>query len=227
VCAKVLNPLLSTDARGSVGGVTYSINRGINTCKVKARPGRRYRTTQPRNRAILGFISTYYQELTPLQRVAWEQWAQDHPEPDGFGGTFLLTGHQAFVKLNHTAIRLDDWDAFNADPPAVAIQAALESLIVVTGLTLAGDIDASWTFSGVESASDFVEMQIAGPFTSAAKQSVESRFRFVQTVAGNVALDTIAGLTEAHWYWVRARYVSAAGQVSAWLYGHAQPKLTV
>lgn len=225
--AKVLNPLLSTDARGSVGGVTYSINRGIHTCRVKARPARRFRTTQPRNRAILGFTSTYYQELTANQRVAWEQWAQDHPQPDGFGSTFLLTGHQAFIKLNHTAIRLDDWGAICADPPGSPIDASIDALTVATGATLAGDIDLTWTFQGVGDAGDFVEQQIAGPFTSAAKQSVESRFRFVQSCAGNLELDTIPGLTELHWYWVRARYVSAEGQVSAWQYGHAQPKVTV
>jgi len=225
--AKVLNPLLSTDARGSIGGITYSINRGINTCKVKPRPARRFRTTQPRNRAILSFTSTYYQELTSAQRTAWQEFAQDHPEPDGFGGTFLLTGHQAFVKLNHTAIRLADWGSIGADPPGSPIAATIDALTVSTGLTLPGDIDLVWTNQGTGSADDFVEQQIAGPFTSAAKQSVESRFKFVQTVAGNILLDTLAGLTELHWYWVRARYVSAAGQTSPWQYGHAQPKVTV
>jgi len=46
-------------------------------------------------------------------------------------------------------------------------------------------------------------------------------------VAGNVELDTIADLVEGAWYWIRARYVGADGQTSAWQVSQATPKLTV
>jgi len=221
--AKIKSPLMSLDAKGSVGGLTFSKVRGINIAKAKSMPARRFRTTQPRNRSILSFLSMYFAELTANQRLAWQQWAQDHPEPDSFGGTFILTAHQAFIKLNFNAVRLDDWSAKSAEPPIDEPAASLDDLTVETGTVAEGDIQVDWSLQGTGDAGDYGEIQIAGPFMSPARQSIESRFRYIGSVAGNVVTYTAESLTVGMWYWLRVRYITAEGQATPWLLGQATP----
>jgi len=211
------------EAKGSVSGMTPTINRGINIMKKKSTPARRFRSTQPRNRAIFGFISMTYQGLTDPQMDAWEAYAQNHPEPDGFGGTFIPTGHQAYVGLNHTAVRLDEYAARNDDPPVLSPVAALDTMEAVVGTVAEGDIIANWTYQGAEIADDFAEIRIAGPFHSRARKAIDSRFKFLATVPGDEMTYTAENLIVGMWYWLEVRYVSAAGQPTVFLMDQMQP----
>ena len=215
------------DMRGSVGGITYSKSYAGPVVKLKSSPPRRARRTQPINRSILGFLSRQWGELTNAQRDSWETWALNHPEPDKFGGTFIMSGINAFVKLNSHAIRLGGVGAWNVLPPSVPPAANLLTLAVTQGATNAGEIDVNWTLDGTGDAADFAEIQIAGPFQSEALQEVFNQFRYFTQTVGNILTSTPSGLDEGFWYWVRVRYVDLYGQVTAWLYGQATPKLTI
>jgi hypothetical protein len=221
--ATVKDPLHSIQARGSVEGVTYSLWRGLNTARRKARPVRRARRSQPNNRSILGQLARMFSDLTIPQMEAWENWATNHPEGDKYGGTFLLSAIQAFIKLNHTAFRL--FGVKYDDPPVADPVAACDTLAVAAGLT-PGDCDLTWTHIGTGVAADLNEVQIAGPFMSKGRRSVFSRFRYIEDVAGNLLVDTVGGLTEQMWYWFRVRYIDMHGMVTNWVYGQGQPAVT-
>lgn len=221
--ATVKDPLHSIQARGSVEGMTYSVWRGLNTVRRKARPVRRARTTQPSNRTLLGYLAGKYGDLSIAQMEAWENWATNHPEGDKYGGTFILSGIQAFIKLNHTASRIGE--EFNMEPPVAGPVAGVLVLNAVAGLN-PGDVDLTWTHAGTGLAADDNEIQVAGSFMSKGRRSVFSRFSYKQKVDGNLLLSTVAGLTEQRWYWFRVRYVSAPGMVTNWVYAQSQPAVT-
>lgn len=225
--AVVKNPFLSTDARGSFSGMTASMVLGGNVIKKKARPSTKYEPTQNRVRALLGWLSRQWGGLTDEQRDSWGAWAIDHPGTDKFGDPFIMSGFNAFVMLNHTGVRLAGSGGYSELPPEDAPASAINFLIAATGAVNPGDVDLTWTELGSGIAGDFWEVQIAGPFQSAGRKSVESRFSLNIAIAGNVLLATIAGLDEGMFYWFRVRYVTRDGQTTAWNVAQATPKLTI
>ncbi|MBA7671628.1 hypothetical protein ES703_79788 [subsurface metagenome] len=109
------------------------------------------------------------------------------------------------------------------DPP-------VSSILYLTAAedgVMAGAVTLSWTELGTGLATDFWDIQIAGPFQSQGRKSVTARYAMITTVAGNILEKQLAGLDEGFWYWFRVRYVDEFGQVTAWHSGQATPKLTV
>jgi len=225
--AKVLTPLMSADAKGSVGGITYSRCSSGNVAKYKARPVKRSEKYKMSNRARVGFLARSWGALTQGMRDSWKAWAEDHPEPDGFGGTFIMSGINAYLKLNFNAMRMGGAAAREDMPPVDECPASMNELFAVTGVIAPGDIDVTWTHNGTGVAGDFNEIQIAGPFISPGRKEVYNRFAYITHTGGNVLLVTIEDLDEGMWYWVRGRYLDMYGQVSAWLYAQATPMLTI
>ena len=223
----VKNPFLSTDARGSLFGLTASMSRGGNTIKKKANPSHKLEPYLNRVRAILGYLSRQWGLLTAGERASWGAWAVDHPGTDKFGDPFIMSGFNAFIMLNHHAVRFGTGADMNRLPPEVAPVSAIDVLTAAAGALLEGDVDLSWTELGAGIAADFWEIQIAGPFQSPGRVSVSSRFHFVASVAGNVLLETIADLDVGMYYWFRVRYVAADGQKTAWGQAQATPKVGV
>lgn len=225
--AIVKDPLYSSDARGTIGGVTFSKSFAGNIAKIHPVPPRRARTTQPGNRHLLAWLARFWGELSDSARVSWKTWALNHPEPDKFGGTFIMSGINAFVKLNHTAMRIFGSSAQMTLPPADPPAASVATLAAVAGAVDPGDVDLTVTVTGSGSAEDKIEFQIAGPFQSPGLVEVFNQFRYVDSIVGNLLVDTISDLDEGFWYWFRARYVDEFGQVTPWIYAQATPKVTV
>ena len=225
--ARVIGPFLSQKAKGSIGGITAASWKGMAVVRRIPIPSRRRRSTQPANRSLIGFLSRQYGTLGGADRVLWEQYALDHPQDDGFGGTFIMSGQNAYVMLNHTAVRLGLIGKLQTSPPTNPPPATITGLSVVTGATDPGDIDLTWTPDGTPVDTDYNEYRIAGPFQSPARQEVHSRFKYLGKATGVTSMLTLSGLIEGTWYWVNIRYVDEYGQKTAWLTGQATPKLTV
>lgn len=224
--ARVKDPLHSTDAKGTVGGLTYAMWNGVNTVRVKSKPVRRLRTTQPRNRAILGYLSRYWGDLTDAQRALWEDYASNHPQPDGFGGVFIMSGINAYVMLNHSIIRLYGFGSEIEEPPVEDPPATISQFTASTGATNPGDIDLEWVHGGTPEITDINEIRMAGPFISPGKVNVFERKVHIANPGGTVVELTIEDLVEGAWYWFFIRYMDEYGQVTAWLTDQATPKLT-
>jgi len=226
IMAKFLSGVF-TDIRGSVGGLTFGINKGVMTAKAKPNPVRRLRTTQPSNRSILGFLSRNWGELTSTQRGLWESYAEEHPRTNEMGQDFIMSGINAYTSLNHTIIRLFGYTAATDAPPTEDPIASVINFVAATGATDPGDVDLSWSHLGTPSSDDKVEIRIAGPFISEGKTEVDQKKVYHSEEDGNATSATIASLVEGQWYWFFIRYVDEYGQVTAWQVDQATPKLTV
>lgn len=220
------DPWSAGGVRGSIGAVTFSIWRGNITGRTRTRSARRGRTTQPRNRSILGYLSRAWGGLTDAQRVLWENYALNNPETNAFGMQFIMSGINAFVKLNHTIIRMWGYGAQSDTPPVAECPASIDVFTAITGVTNPGDCDLDWTHLGVPVAGDKNEVRIAGPFASPGRQQVFERKKFQTAPAGTTVAVTIAGLIELMWYWFFVRYVDDAGQTTAWASAKATPMVT-
>jgi len=225
--AVVKNPFLSSDARGSLSGLTASFSRGGNTMRRKSKPSVHRQDRVQTNRSILGFISRQWSTLTKVKRDLWGAWAIEHPGTDRFGDPFIMSGINAYQMLNHKAIRVFGAAAYNDSPPDTDPVSAVLVLTVATGAVDPGDIDLSWTELGAGIAADMWEIWVAGPFQSKGRVSVDNRYSYINGIAGNVLLSTVTGLAEGFWYWFQVRYLALDGQKTAWVTGQATPKLTV
>lgn len=224
--AVVQNPFLSTAARGSLFGLTASFVRGGAVVKKKSNPATKYEPGQNKARSVLGWLSRQWGELTTQQRDSWDAWAIDHPGTDKFGDPFIMSGFNAFIMLNHHAVRFGGGVAMADLPPEDPPIASMYAIDVNTGATNPGDIDLTWVLTATGSVDDIIEIQIAGPFQSMGRKSIEARYAFKVKTTGEVTMLTIAGLDEGMWYWVRMRYVAADGQTTAWLSEQVTPKVT-
>lgn len=223
----VKGPFMSVDARGSAFGLTASFTRGGIIMKRKSRPSTKYEPKLNQTRSILGWLSRQWGELTDVQRDSWGAWAIDHPGTDKFGDPFIMSGFNAFVMLNHHAVRFGGGAGMNVLPPEDPPLTSVSSVSATAGAVDPGDIDLTWTELGTGVTGDSFEIQIAGPFQSKGRKSVESRFVYEAATGFNVLLKTVAGLDEGMWYWFRVRYITADGQITAWQVAQATPKLTV
>lgn len=224
--AKCQGPLHSDHAKGSMSGITFREYRGLATATRRPRPVRR--TTRPMSsiQAILSHLARHWNDLSAADRELWRVYSQNHPVPNGFGGTFQLDGNQMFIRLNSNAIRLGGAAGEEPQPPVVDSPANVDTLIGAETLVL-GEIQLDWTHLGTPDALHFNEVQFAGPFDSPGRVSVGSRFRYIEAVAGDLLTDTLDGMQPLAWYWFRVRYVTAAGQVTNWLNTQAQTTVVV
>jgi hypothetical protein len=222
--AKVLGPLHSDHVKGSISGSTFSEYRGLAVVKRKLRPVNRAVTVQASNRAILSWLSRAWGDELLEDRLLWDVWAQNHPVPNGFGGTFQLKGNQAYIALNSVAVRLGGEAAKQSQPPIADMNQVIDTLTLLTGSGI-GTLTAQWTVFGTGSADDFVEVSYCGPFQSAGRMAVAEKFKVYDAVAGTVVEKTLVGLQPGAWYWVAVRYIDKFGQVSVRQTGMLQSEI--
>jgi hypothetical protein len=220
--AKVVNPFMSGQAKGSVGSMTATMWKGTAVMHQKQNPARRLRPVQTNNRAKLGYLARVWgQSLSDGEREQWRDWAASHPQPNGFGGTFIMSGQQAFIQLNHRAMRVFTPATFIKSPPIANLHIGMGTLTLSTP-AVDGKITIAWTLMGTGLAADRCEISIAGPFASPGRMEVVGKFHYLYGAAGNaVTFDYTLALPGA-WYFARVRYVQLDGQVSAWLQGQVQ-----
>lgn len=113
---------------GSIGGTTFSHNRGGPYMRRRATPVTS--TTAPalaaKNRMAAG--SAAWQGITDNQRLAWKEWAQENPVNNAVGTPITLTGHQAYVG-NYTRQQAAGQTPLTAPP----ISPAPDPLVTLSG----------------------------------------------------------------------------------------------
>lgn len=141
-------------ASGSVGGLTYSRNRGGLYTRRRAIPSNPATEAQGLARAnIATAVSLWTNTLTPTQRTAWNTYANSTPTVDSLGQSQTLSGQQMFVA--NTTRRLlaglpnilngpvaaglgltPDWTT----GPTVQEAGQIEGIVTVTGAGVLGDL---------------------------------------------------------------------------------------
>ncbi len=129
-------PILG-NLRGSIGGNTFSHNRGGDYTRRRVAPTNKNSTRQQTMRALLSSLASQWSSLlTPEQRILWSNWAGLQTKEGPLGNSINLTGINGFVWCNTHV--LDAGDAILDNPPVdVAPNALLTMSADVSALTTA------------------------------------------------------------------------------------------
>jgi hypothetical protein len=114
--ALIKSSLLS-DIRGSVGGTTYSRNRGGSYARNRTVPINPQSSSQTRARSDLAQYSVGWASLTNAQRLAWNQYAETVVALNVLGESITYTGQQMYIRSN-TLLELASLAAVNSPPPS-------------------------------------------------------------------------------------------------------------
>lgn len=145
--AKVKNPFLSSEARGSVGGMTASRNTMGAYMRSKASPVQPRTETQQKRRYALQKLTRQYQDLTPTQIAAWNDFASNWPTTDVFGDSITLTGLDWFVSLNS---RLDAINAAAQTTPPLNPNSTFNNTVSIFQNAVNGNIQMGLNVSLVD-----------------------------------------------------------------------------
>ncbi len=96
--AKVVQPLMSLEARGKMGGLIFNVWRGICTVKAFRSPVQPNSTAQLDMRKTMTDATRAWAALTAAQRLGWNNYAVDHLESDWTGASKRLTGQNWYVR---------------------------------------------------------------------------------------------------------------------------------
>lgn len=100
---KYTSPLLS-QARASLGGTTFSANRGGNYTRARVAPVQPRTAAQQTARAQFSSVSGDWKTLTVAQRAGWTAAAAGITLQDSLGNSYVPTGNQLFVGLNRNLL---------------------------------------------------------------------------------------------------------------------------
>ena len=85
---------------GSIGGNTFSHNRGGPYIRRRSAPTNENSTAQQIVRAYLSTLTKQWQFLTPIEREAWNSWADSRKNRNSLGNDRHYTGHQMYISTN-------------------------------------------------------------------------------------------------------------------------------
>jgi hypothetical protein len=90
--------LISSDARGKLGGLVMSRSRSGTTLKAKVSPKRALSVGQVSQQATLAHANLSWLGLTYDNRTTWSVFAQTLTWTNSLGGTYTPTGQQLYIQ---------------------------------------------------------------------------------------------------------------------------------
>lgn len=108
-----------TQASGSVGGVTYSRNRGGLYRRARAIPTNPDTSAQQQVRNAFTIMLNIWNGLTSAQRDAWDLYGESTPKVDVLGSPIQLSGQNEFVGSNTARFQAATRVATPTDLPIV------------------------------------------------------------------------------------------------------------
>jgi len=181
-------PLLLTGMSGSLGGLTFSHNRGGAYVRDRAIPTQPNTIQQSIVKAIFGGLSGLWSSLlTPAQRSAWDAYADGTPLTDKLGQPFTPTGLNMYIRGNTPLIqsgesRVDD------GPPTLGLPVATAP--TAASVTAATDI-LSMTYADTDAWCD-VDGSVLLVYASRGQKATINFFKgpyqYAGKVQGNLAL---------------------------------------
>lgn len=147
--------MVYAQASGSIGGVTYSHNRGGMYTRTRTTPVNPNTARQGEARANLAQSSSAWSNiLTEPQRQAWTTYANATPVVNALGAQLILSGQQMFNKM--MLPRLIGGLALVPAGPITAGLATTPVFTVEPTLVDSGDLDMTVTVSGAGATGDLL-----------------------------------------------------------------------
>lgn len=85
---------------GKLAGNVYARNKGGAYTRNWVKPTNPATTAQQNQRNTLAQKSAAWRTITDSQRASWKSWAEDNPVLDRLGQSTILSGAQAYTKIN-------------------------------------------------------------------------------------------------------------------------------
>lgn len=127
---------------GSIGGTTFSHNKGGPYMRRRGIPTTTPTDAQLDTRARLIQISQAYAGLTPGEKLSWRTYAENTPIVNALGNQIRATAHQCFVGIN--SLRLKLGDGILDVPVQGAAPVPLLTMVLSTDIG-AGDFEVAFT----------------------------------------------------------------------------------
>ncbi len=209
--AKVINPLLSVEARGRMAGLVYNTWHGISYVKAHSGPNQPNSAAQLAARARLATITAEWRALTQVNRDAWSVYADAHPEQDWTGNPLRLTGQNWYVRCSIQLNRMGESSV--ATPPAVA---APDPVVGFAIQKTANDL--TQTFTGPVDGTDMIDTFVLGPLSTGVDPKIEHAICF-RTVNTDVQQPDVLLLTVPNGRWRAWAKIlaTATGLSSPWV----------
>ena len=174
---------------GSIGGTTFSRNKGGGYMRKRAVPTNPDTILQQAVRTDFAtLITNWTNVLTQGQRDAWNDYAEANPVLNKLGQSRLLSGQQWYVKLNAVLLQASIAPTNNAPTQEASPQpdptlAITQADNTVNDMTVAFDDTQSWT-----STDDAFMILYMGKPQSAGSNNVKVPFRLLAVFLGDSLL---------------------------------------
>lgn len=137
-------PLVS-EARGKIGGVVFSRNKGGLYVRNFAAPTQGESAARNDQRSAFGVSSHAWNALSNVQRSGWEGYGATVGRTNSLGERHPMTGHQAFIRGNAVLQRIGQ--PLREDPPIAYVSGPM---VADVSLTIDGILPSpGLDFSGV------------------------------------------------------------------------------
>lgn len=218
---KVVNPLLSTEATGSVGGMTYGKNNGLRI--VRRRPGRAKKSssTLDSRRALFGFLTRLWTKQTASVQRDWNAFARGQFRQNVLGQEYPTTGMQQFIATNMARFVAGIATTAKTTPPASLIGAGVRSIVLSSTVT-PHEIKIVWSVNTTGTTAYRWVYQLSRGYYSRNHQVSKDEWGPMRSAAAATTGASITDATSGLWYWVRVSLVTTDGQHTAWIMGQIQ-----
>lgn len=207
--AKLMNPLMASEARGRVGGTVYNTWRGTRYAKQQTAPAQPRSSRQLQIRAWCTYLVRLWQTIGAANIVLWNNYAVAHPEIDWTNSPKRITGLNWFVRCNLRL--LDLTKTVITAPPTSPAPGALTTFNAADGaddIVLTWDATADW--------GDYVDIFIHGPHSAGVQAKIQSA-KHNSYAQGPSGTATIAGVPAGSYtIWARITYQDT-GLSSPWV----------
>ena len=195
-----------SQASGKIGGTVYARNKGGSYSRNFVVPANPQTAKQSAQRNLLGLKSAAWRALSDVQRDAWISWADENPILDRLGNSIILSGAQAYNKINMNRTNAGDAAAQGTTPSTASFTA---DVIDTTG---ALDMNITSAFLriplGAGAAADQIIFAHASKPVSAGVSNTNSIMRLIQVV-------TLTGADiTATYFDIYSAYVSYIGAIT-------------
>ena len=177
---------------GKVGGAVFARNKGGAYMRTFVKPTNPSTVYQEESRDRLTQYSNEWRTLTDPQRNSWNAWAATHPVIDRLGASKLLSGAQAYVKVNTNRDLAGD-PATNSTVPSDPVWV---TAIVDTATDLVADISDGTVLIPLgagAAAAQVVFVYATGPISPGISNfaNIERLVAVVTLSAGNITDQTV------------------------------------
>lgn len=171
--AVVVMPLMSVEARGSVGGLTYNTNRGVRYVKTRSGPSREPTAKQLQMLGLNHNCNSIWAAMTIDQRRSWDDYADTHTESDWTGTPRRKSGQNWFSRINvrRQLLSLPIEEA----PPTETQQGHLDGFTV---FHIPDVVACEWSHSTFpQHTYTWLELYLAGPLSAGINATLHNAIR--------------------------------------------------